>query len=61
MKGFRANVRSERDRAGEAARDYIAKVQFCVDFMHNNGMLEDGSFTFPDGDTFWATSAKTHR
>lgn len=40
--------------AKEVISDLAAKVQFAVDFMHAQGLLEDGCFTFPDGDTWHA-------
>ncbi len=32
-----------------------AQVQFCVDYMNEKGILEEGCFTFPDGETVHAT------
>lgn len=31
------------------------QVQFLVNFMDARGLLDDHCFTFPDGDTCWAT------
>lgn len=37
-------------------QDLVAKLQFLVDYMYSEGMLEaDGCFTFPDGDTWQAS------
>ena len=49
----------------ENAEDHIselsAKLQFAVDFMNSRGLLDEGAFTFPDGDTWFAsTSHKPH-
>ena len=35
--------------------DLDMKLQFIVDFMDSRGWLSDHTFTFPDGDTYWAT------
>ena len=37
--------------------DLRAKLQFLIDVMHGNegDMLPEGCFTFPDGETWWAT------
>lgn len=32
-----------------------AQVQFCVDYMNDCGILDDGCFTFPDGETVHAS------
>jgi len=31
-------------------------VQWLIDHMYANGMLDDGCFTFPNGDTWYASS-----
>jgi hypothetical protein len=36
------------------------KVQHLVNFLQQRGLLEDGTFTFPDGDTWWATDTEFH-
>jgi hypothetical protein len=36
----------------ERLREAHSKVQFLVDYLGIMGMLGDGSFTFPDGDTW---------
>lgn len=36
------------------------RVQYLVDFLQKRGLLEDGTFTFPDGDTWWATDTELH-
>lgn len=42
-------VRRHRDNAQ-------AQVQFLVDFLQERGLLEDGLFTFPDGDYIEASA-----
>ncbi len=41
--------------------DYIRKqderIQYFVDYMDGAGLLEDHTFTFPDGVTYSATEA----
>jgi len=34
--------------------ELMGKIQFLVDWADGNKMLNDGSFTFPDGDTWKA-------
>lgn len=34
-----------------------AKLQFLVDYLDKSGLLEEHSFTFPDGDT-WASEVR---
>ena len=35
-----------------------AQIQFLVDFLNTSGLLADGCFTFPDGETVYATKIK---
>ena len=35
-------------------QEYAAKIQYLVDWADGRLLLEDGSFTFPDGDTWKA-------
>lgn len=39
------------EQCKEEVQDLAAKVQFLVNWMDSHGHLEDGTFTFPDGDT----------
>ena len=39
----------------EIANELLAKVQYLVDYLEGRGLLEEHCFTFPDGDTWWAT------
>lgn len=34
--------------------ELASKIKYLVDYMHGLGLLEDGTFTFPDGDTWEA-------
>lgn len=36
-----------------------AQMQFVVDYMDEKGMLEEHCFTFPDGETIYASSVMT--
>lgn len=31
------------------------KIRYMVDYLDQQGLLEEHCFTFPDGDTWWAT------
>jgi hypothetical protein len=33
------------------------RIQFMVDYMNTEGLLSEGCFTFPDGETWWACGA----
>ena len=35
-------------------KELTAKVQQLVDFLDSKGLLEEGAFTFPDGDVWKA-------
>ncbi len=53
-----------RETAEEIAHDRTsadnaAKIQCAVDFMDANGWLDEGCFTFPDGDTWYATGRQS--
>lgn len=32
-----------------------AYIQYLIDYLDGEGLLEEGCFTFPDGTTWWAT------
>ncbi len=34
------------------------KLQYLIDFMDDNGLLMDGCFTFPDGDSWYSTKKR---
>lgn len=36
------------------------KIQLLVDWLDHKGLLEDGVFTFPDGDVWKARDTKTN-
>lgn len=38
-----------------------AMLQYVVDYLDNEGMLEDHVFTFPDGSTWVATGHHTNK
>jgi hypothetical protein len=49
-----ANV-NNTESVVEALSTANAKVQYLIDWADKMGYLADGCFTFPDGDTDWAT------
>lgn len=51
------NAREHFEEAVARVVDLAAKVQFLVDYMNSEGLLEEGCFTFPDGETWWATNS----
>jgi hypothetical protein len=40
--------------AREVVEDLQHKVKFLMRWINDKGLLEDGTFTFPDGDTWYA-------
>ena len=44
------------DLTVEVRRTQVGKTQFLIDFMDKSGWLEEHMFTFPDGDTWEASS-----
>jgi len=32
-----------------------SQIQFCIDYMDTCNLLDEHCFTFPDGETVWAT------
>lgn len=45
--------------AGARIQQLDAQLHFLVDYMNDLGLLDDGCFTFPDGETVHATQTLT--
>ena len=50
----RAGLVNEGPGLRPAYIDVVGKVQYLVNWMKEQGLLEDGVFTFPDGETWEA-------
>ena len=45
----------------EVITELMAKIQFLVDWMESQHLLEDHAFTFPDGDIWKAKDSETDK
>lgn len=43
------------DKWESQLKDLQDRIQYVIDYMNSNRLLEDGCFTFPDGVTYWAS------